>query len=809
MNSARKTKVISFTYSTTQTMVIEFGDHYLRFHTLGATLLDADDEPYEIATPYAEDDLFDLHHVQSADILTLVHPDYPPSELKRYGARDWRLEPIVFTPTVGSPNQPTLTKAGMTTAQYALYYVVTAIDASGVSESTPSPMATINGNLYETGATVTISWNAVPGAARYNVYKMQGGVYGYIGQTETTSLVDDNIGPDLYKVPPIYDNPFQDKGIDSVTVVTPGSGYATTTEGGSIASVRLPDMIPTAEYSNNIRVEITDATGSGAVITATHDYSMPNATYPIEYIKFTIVNPGSGYTNPTVVFVDDGEFHGDHAGGPIQGPNVTLVATLTPRVSEVRLVVDDPTGTGAYLIPTITNGAFTSVAVASPGVGYTNPTVRVVASLGGSGATFTASLADNPDYPGAVSYFEQRRVFAGTKTRPQHIWMTKSGTESNMSYSLPTRDDDRISFRVAAREANTVRHIVPLSQLLLLTSSAEWRVTSLNSDAITPTTISVRPQSYVGASNVQPVIINNTLIYAAARGGHARELAYNWQANGFMTGDLSLRSTHLFENFEIVDMAFAKAPVPIVWFVSSSGMLIGLTYVPEQQIGAWHRHTTDGAFESCCVVAEGEDDVLYCVVRREINGQTRRYIERMTPRHFEQPEDAFFVDSGLSYRGEPVTALSGLAHLEGETVSILADGAVHPQRLVENGRITLEHPASVVHVGLPVTAELQTLPMALPLKDGSYGQGRPKNVNKVWLRVFQSSGVFTGPTEDALTEHKPRTTEPYGSPPRLKTEELPVDIPPDWTDGGQVIVRQTDPLPLTLVSLMGDAALGG
>jgi len=135
-----------------------------------------------------------------------------------------------------------------------------------------------------------------------------------------------------------------------------------------------------------------------------------------------------------------------------------------------------------------------------------------------------------------VSYFEQRRCFAGTTNRPQNIWMTKSGTESNMSYSLPTRDDDRIAFRVAAREANTIRHIVPLTQLLLLTSSSEWRVTSVNSDAITPTTISVRPQSYVGASNVQPVLINNTLIYGASRGGHVRELAYNWQANGFVTG---------------------------------------------------------------------------------------------------------------------------------------------------------------------------------------------------------------------------------------------------------------------------------
>jgi hypothetical protein len=411
------------------------------------------------------------------------------------------------------------------------------------------------------------------------------------------------------------------------------------------------------------------------------------------------------------------------------------------------------------------------------------------------------------DYPAAVSYFEQRRCFAGTINKPQHIWMTRSGTESAMSYSLPDRDDDRISFRVAAREANTIRHIVPLSHLLLLTSAAEWRVTSVNSDAITPTSISVRPQSYVGASNVQPVIINNSLIYVAARGGHVRELGYSWQANGFVSGDLSLRATHLFDDFDIVDMAYAKAPQPIVWFVSTSGKLLGLTYVPEQQIGAWHQHDTDGTFESCTVVAEGSEDVLYCVIRRKIGNNMVRYIERMASRKFTDQADAFFVDCGLTYSGSPATTISGLGHLEGKKVSILADGAVHPQRVVTGGSITLDQPASKVQVGLPITADLQTLPIVAQV-DGAFGQGRFKNVTKVWLRVYRSSGIFVGPDADNLVEAKQRTTEPCGSPPALKSEEISIVLTPSWDDGGQVFVRQADPLPLTVVSATAEVAIG-
>ena len=622
-DGAKKVRLIPFVYSTTQTMVIEVGAGYFRFHTAGGTLMDGA-APYEIANPYAEGDLFDIHYVQSADVLTLAHPGHAPRELRRLGATNWQLTTIAFAASVASPAAPTVTAAGHTTVKYTYHYVVTAVAADGVSESAPSPEGTAGGNLFETGATVTIDWAAVTGASRYNVYKLQGGLYGYIGQTAGLSIVDDNIAPDLSKTPPIYDAVFSGAG----------------------------------------------------------------------------------------------------------------------------------------------------------------------------------------DYPGAVSYFEQRRCFAGTTNRPQNIWMTKSGTESNMSYSLPTRDDDRIAFRVAAREANTIRHIVPLTQLLLLTSSSEWRVTSVNSDAITPTTISVRPQSYVGASNVQPVLINNTLIYGASRGGHVRELAYNWQANGFVTGDLSLRSAHLFDGAEVVDMAYAKAPWPIVWCVSSGGKLLGLTYVPEQQVGAWHQHDTDGAFESCAVVAEGAEDVLYCVVLRTINGAQVRYIERMASRQFIDQQDGFFVDAGLTYRGAPSDTISGLSHLEGATVSILADGAVHPQRVVTGGSITLDNEASVVHVGLPITADLQTLPIAAPIDNG-YGQGRFKNVNKAWLRVFRSSGIFLGPDADKLTEAKQRATEPYGAPPALKSEEIQVMLTPSWADSGQVFVRQSDPLPLTVVSLTAEVAMGG
>ena len=161
--------------------------------------------------------------------------------------------------------------------------------------------------------------------------------------------------------------------------------------------------------------------------------------------------------------------------------------------------------------------------------------------------------------------------------------------------------------------------------------------------------------------------------------------------------------------------------------------------------------------------------------------------------------------NGFSFARDSVT---GLSWLEGKTVSILADGAVHPQRVVTGGTITLDQASAKVQVGLPITADIQTLPWAAQI-DSGFGQGRTKNVNKVWLRVYRSSGIFVGPDTDNLTEAKQRTTEIYGKPPALKSEEIPVMITPSWNDSGQVFVRQSDPLPLTVVSMTLEVAVGG
>lgn len=814
-HAGKKARLIPFNFSISQTMVLELGERYVRFHTQGQTVLGNNGQPYEIETPYIEADLFDIHYVQSADVMTLVHPNYPPKELRRYGATDWRLVDIKFGSSLSAPTglsaSQTINKDVTNPTDYKRTYAVTALLADGTEESVRSSSVTIDCNPYGDGSYNTIRWNAVAGAGLYRVYRDQGGVWAYVGQTDTTQIIDENITPDASITPPHYDDAFySSKGITSVRVNNGGSGY--------VPAKYITDFVNVCEYDwgdgykqqstgfpvniqskANLTWEIEDPNGHGSgadirLITgetyaATGGPASGGRTACVTGIE--IRSRGIGYDNPKLVI----KCHNRH------WQLATLYRfPLTTSHDVPKIVVTDSTGYGADLVPVIENGRVVSVTIRSGGQNYSSPNLSVVSSTGG-GASLSANVGQAPDYPGAVSYFEQRRWFGGTQNRPNNLWATRPGTEADMSFSLPSQSDDRIAVRVAAREANRILHIVPLAQLMLMTGAAEWRVSPLNSDAITPESMSVRPQSYVGASNVQPLVVGSSMIYGAGRGGHLRELGYNYEAGGYISGDVCLRAPHLFDNLTIVDLAYSKAPSPVVWAVSSSGKMVAMAYVPEQQVVGFSTIETKGSIESACVVAEGDEDIVYVEVMRTVNGQAVRFVERMNERQYTDLKECVYVDCAGTYRGEAKKEITGLTWLEGETVSILADGAVEPQQVVKDGKITLTYPAEIVHVGLPFTADMKTLPVAMALQDGSYGSGHKKNVREVFFRVVNSSGTQAGPSFDKLSEYPSRSTEFAGNVPEPITDEIGFQIQPQWSQSGQVCVRQKYPLPLRIVSM--------
>ncbi len=416
------------------------------------------------------------------------------------------------------------------------------------------------------------------------------------------------------------------------------------------------------------------------------------------------------------------------------------------------------------------------------------------------------------NYPAAVGYFEGRRVFGGTTNKPQNYWLTRSGTESNLSYSIPTRDDDTIQGKAKGNQVNAIRHIVTANeQLVFLTSGGVWKLTPSNSDILTPTSALPRQLAAEGASNVQPVATEQQVVYVGESSARLYALRYEWQANGLVVDDISLMAPHLFDGYTFTDVAYSKGQ-KIVWSVRSDGLLIGTTYLPRQEVTAMHQHDTRGGddlFESVCSVKEGTEYPVYAIIKRTLNGRSVRTVERMHTRRFTAQEDAFFLDCGLTYDSASTTTISGLWHLAGESVQVLADGAhVSGLTVAADGTLTLDTAASVVHVGLAITADFQGLPLVIEQGQAA-GQATLKNIDEVFLRVRESSGIKAGPDFDNLRELPARSNENYDTPPRLKNGVVRITIDNSWDIDSAICVRQDAPLPLTIAAMTLPVALGG
>ncbi len=415
--------------------------------------------------------------------------------------------------------------------------------------------------------------------------------------------------------------------------------------------------------------------------------------------------------------------------------------------------------------------------------------------------------------PSCVTYYQQRQVFASTTNEPQAVYTTQTGNFASLRTSRPARDDDAVTFTIAARQVNKVRHLLPLDSLIIFTSGGEWILTDGQDKVLTPSTVGVRIQSYNGCSKVPPVVINSTALYLQEKGARLRDLGYEFSNDKYTGNDLSLMSEHLFEGKEITSMVYAAEPYSIVWCVRSDGVLLGLTYQKEHQVWGWHKHTTDGEFESVAAISEEDRDAVYVVVKRTIDGQTKRFIERMERRESAVAEDAFCVDSGLTYTGQPATIISGLDHLEGKTVKILADGYVVEDQVVDNGTVTLDRAASKVHVGLGYTPAIETLDIDMAASDQTL---KPQTVSvpKVVLDVEGSRGGFVAPLKDdgspdVYMEIKPRFEEDgYGAIP-LKSYQQEVQLSPRWSKAGGVRVEQRAPLPMAILSISPQIEIGG
>jgi hypothetical protein len=416
--------------------------------------------------------------------------------------------------------------------------------------------------------------------------------------------------------------------------------------------------------------------------------------------------------------------------------------------------------------------------------------------------------------PGAIGFFEQRLFLGGPDGKPNGIWASRSGDFENLDYSRPVKADDAIAFAISARQVNRVLHLVPMADLLAFTSDTVFRVNGGAGEAVTPASIVVRPQVHRGASSCRPVVIDDAVLYVTAKGSRVRTLGYQLQADGYQGTDLTVFAPHLFQGRTVDEMAWCEHPHSAVFCKTSDGALLCLTWMIEQEVWGWSLLETDGVVESVCAVTETDAatglgrDAVYLAVRRVLPGGSRRHVERLAD-PFAAGDDiagAVYLDSAVRYAGPANDLFSGLEHLEGRAVKALADGNVVSGLTVADGRVTLPFEASQVTVGLPYASVVKTL---TPVLQGRATQGRKVAISRATLRLLNTRGIKAGALMDRLEVIAPRRAAGWGEPADLVSGDVPISFDADPAPDAGVIVRQDEPLPMTLLGVWIEAEVGG
>ena len=767
---------------------------------------------FVLGTPWSASDLKNLDYAQTSNQMSIVSTGYPSYTLTREAHDQWTLATKIIGPDIKPPtNLVDHTTPLNPSVQLIL---VTSVSSINGSESLPNRI------WIGSGAAVNITWDSVEDAFEYNVYMTDVGSFvpGYIRSVEAPSVIIDTtiqpgepFFPDNAIRPPVFQNEF-------LSIVEPGFTIAgITLNTPSRVTTALPHGLAVGDY-----VVLSDLDGM---------VGFNNTKWEVESVSLNAVQGNSEF-------------------------------------DEVELLYSSSNGFAPF-----------------SGTGK-------LRQLSASG--------DEALNPSAVAYHQQRLILANTPKHPQAIYMSRTDDYESFDSAFPPQANDSVIIEIADISANAIRWLVPLQQLIALTAGGIYAIVGDAAGVLKPDSAQPVPQYGDGVGNVKPVRFGDSIIHTSAQGQEVFELSassdFN-QARSYIPTPLSVLVPHLFEAFSIKSISAQKSPIPVVWFCRSDGILLGLTYLKEFDVFAWHRHDTPGDFESTTTVTEGMTSGAYFVVKREFDRVPRRSFERLSNNDWLDIQDAFFVDAGLKYdeaydcthrlgsytslklyldsdhafeigehldvehkirlsegllpglldgkrfqvRSKSNTTTSpgayvevenldgtsfdgasalfdidtrilkvhrctlsvtGLDHLAGEEVAILADGSEKPRQTVSSsGTLTFTSLHSRVIAGLPIESDLLTLPPDSPGSPFDSLRSSKMKTQSTALSVVRTLGLEIGTDlSGVLTPVVWRRDEGFDEPtrPASRLEYLSMDH--DWAQG-QIAIRQSAPLPATILSI--------
>lgn len=457
---------------------------------------------------------------------------------------------------------------------------------------------------------------------------------------------------------------------------------------------------------------------------------------------------------------------------------------------------------------------------------WTSTTV-VTATIRGADASATTATVNwrlgvwstTTGFPAAVTFFEDRLFFAGSTSAPQRLDGSKSGDYENFAPTAPggtVADDNAVSYTLNSNDVNVIRWMVDDEKGLLVgTVGGEWILRpSAQSEALSPTNIAAKQSTNYGSADLPAIKAGKAALYVQRAGRKLRELAYVFEADGFRSPDMSVLAEHITRG-GVTALAYQQEPQSILWLVRADGVLLSFTYEREQDVLGWGRHVMGGAFSTgdtvvesvgCMPASDGSRDEVYVVVKRTVNSATKRYIEYLAPMWdgTANRETAKFLDSLLTYDSTATTTITGLWHLEGQTISLLVDGATHPDKTVSNGKITLEREGSVVQAGLAYDSDGQMLRMEAGSADGT-AQGKLQRNHRVVVRVWETLGLKLGYELSATTMYRPPMrdgADPLDEAVPLFTGDIEMTWEGGYTTANYVCWRFDQPLPGTILAVL-------
>lgn len=858
--------LVPFNGADSTDYLLEIGEKYIRVHKNGLYI------NIEVMTPYTADMLQDLRFVQSADTIFIASGKYPVKQFARYSDTDWRFADFEITDMYFDESTSLENYSGISytvPGTYQFQPTVTGeyqIDIAGagggggggVKYSKPREHgysrycvgggAGGNGERIiktvtlskDTSYTVTVGSGGAGGSGKGNYGTASSGGNG--GNSTACGLIGrggtGGGGGSREAIDGSYQNT---KGTQGATYGAGGGGI------GGIAGTTYKDNAGKAGANGWVKILYTgnkELTPSGTQgdITLTSNKNIFASSKPGTYIKlkqeiasktvstsngttervrvgenWKVISHGTWSGSFAIEKSDDGEswkeyrkytskddYNPSESGSVTEPVFLRAICTISSGTCTVDLTAMAYNAEGVVKLTEITSDS-TAKAHVEKELGSTDMTTNFL----------WGAWSEEFGYPQTLCFFQDRLCFGGTKKHPYMVWMSRTGDYGNFSVekaSGTVTDDSAVALAFVSRKQFKILHLIASTDLIVLTAGNEWTVSG--SDTVTPSKAVPKMQTTRGCSTVEPLMIGGRIVFVQGRGSTVRDMAYSYETDSYGGNDLTLLAKHIIENVQIVDSAYKQEPDSTIYFVRSDGTMVCLSYIMEQKVYAWSTIETQGKIEAVAAVQEGDEDIIYLVVKREINGVTVRNIEYLAknPAKSNNPDDYIMLDNAIEYstaeKSSGETEIDA-AELAGEKVTVIGDGRMYSGLTVsQDGTVTL--PAAVQHafIGLPYRSIVELPNVEIKTGDGTM-QGRKKQISNCILRLSNSLGGMVGPdinTMDLMNFDEQNAVSDI----KLFTGDKHMTLPiGGFNNEGRVIIVTDEPYPFNLLAVVREVSFGG